>query len=94
MARITLELIPKEESEQIFLSGKLNESKKIEKLLTREGVHYAVTIESYRGGGILSSFFEYKGAMFHVRSDQAAHCRRRLEDQGFAYGIIYEGEKE
>ena len=94
MARISLEEIQENETERIFLSGKLNESKKVEELLTREGVHYAVTIEPYRGGGILSSFFEYKGAMFHVRSDQAAHCRRRLEDQGFAYGIICEEEKE
>ncbi|HSG04933.1 MAG TPA: hypothetical protein VLB09_00890, partial [Nitrospiria bacterium] len=91
MARISLESIPEEQAEKIYLSGKLSEAQKVEALLTREGVHYAVSIEPYRGGGLLSSFFEYKGAMFYVRSDQAAHCRKRLEDQGFGHGVMYEG---
>ena len=52
------------------------------------GVHYAVEVEPYRGSGLLSSFFEYKGAMFYVRSDKAAFCREKLEAGGFGYGIL------
>ncbi len=88
MTRVAMDSIPEDEAERIFLAGKLNEAKEVEELLTRAGVHYAVEVEPYRGSGLLSSFFEYQGAMFYVRSDQAVFCRQKLVDGGFEYGVI------
>lgn len=90
MTRVLIEDIPKEDAKKIFLAGKLREAKEVEDLLTRAGVHYAVEVEPYRGSGLLTRFFEYKGAMFYVRSDKAGFCRERLEAGGYAHGIINE----
>jgi hypothetical protein len=75
--------------ERVFIAGNLKEALKIERLLTEQGIDYAVKIEKFMQTRIFFTS-EYSGATFYVLSTQAAFCRKLLAGQGFSYGIIEE----
>lgn len=89
MARIALEDFGEKEVVRIYIAGALGEAKRVEAILTENGIHYAVEVELYLTSSIFSIFSSgQKGASFYVISGQADFCRRVLRDAGLKVGII------
>jgi hypothetical protein len=88
MARIAFEDFGKgTEVVRIYLARELKEAKRVEAVLTEQGIEYAVEVEPYKT--VMSSIFssEYKGAAFYVLANQEDFCRRVLCDAGLTVGI-------
>ena len=86
MARVSLEDFGDKEVGRIYIAGTLGEARRVEAILTGNGIHYAVEVEPYMRFSIFSS--EQKGASFYVISSQADFCRRILREAGLKVGII------
>ena len=87
MAIVSLDSFSEREVEPVFIAGSLSEAQRIEKILTDQGIDYAVEIEKYIQTGMLLTS-EYNGATFYVLSRQAPLCRKLFLDYGFSNGII------
>jgi len=90
MAIVSLDSFSERDVEPVFIAGSLSEAQRIEKLLTDEGIDYAVEIEKFMQTRIVFTS-EYHGATFYVLASQAPFCRKLLLDHGFSNGIIQEG---
>lgn len=85
MARIEPEGLA--EPERVFIAATLAEARRVEDLLSAEGVDYVVQVEQF----IKSVLFGPRnGAAFYVASGQAAYCRSRLTASGLGQGVLVE----
>jgi hypothetical protein len=85
MARVTLDDFADKEVARIYLAGELTEAKRVEQILSVNGINYAVEVEPYVRLSVFSS--EYAGAAFYVLSGQADFCKRALFEAGLKVGI-------
>jgi len=88
--RVGLDDFGDKEVSRIYLAGRLVEAKRVEKLLSANGLNYAVEVEPYVTTFAIFSFGEYRGATFYVLSGQAEFCRRVLSEAGLKSGILDE----
>ena len=85
MARVTLNDFADKEVARIYLAGELTEAKRVEEILSVNGINYAVEVEPYVRLSVFSS--EYAGAAFYVLSGQADFCKQVLFEAGLKVGI-------
>ena len=85
MVRIALDDFTDKDVARIYLAGRLAEAKRVEEILSANGINYAVEVERY----VTLSFFssEYSGAAFYVISGQADFCKRALIEAGLKAGL-------
>jgi len=76
------------EVEPIYMAATLREAKRVEEVLTRQGVEYAVKIEPFVRYLLLLIPRRYSGATFYVFSGQSSFCRRALAGAGLSAGLI------
>lgn len=89
MARIDAAEWEDRQSELIFIARRVREAKRVEVLLTKEGVDYAIAFEPFLHGGIFG-VVTLTGVGFYVLSGQAAYCRELLGQHGLAVGVVEE----
>ncbi len=72
----------------IYIAGRLSEGKQVEKILSENGIDYAVDVEPFESRvlGILP--VQYEGVAFYVVSDQAKLSRRVLREAGVVQGLV------
>ena len=91
MARLDFEPFRDKEICRIYIAGELGEARRVEEILTRHAIDYAVEIEPYQKSMLtfltLFSSGVYAGAAFFVLSGQAAFARDALLDAGLKGGI-------
>jgi hypothetical protein len=72
----------------IYIAARLSEAKRVEEVLTRNGIDYAVEIAPY-ATRLLGLFpTRYNGAMFHVVAEEARSCRQALQAAGITRGLV------
>jgi hypothetical protein len=91
MARIEIDEFSHKDIARIFIAGRIREAERAETLLTENGVPYAVQIEEFFEGGLLSVGVR-KGAAFYILSSQRDFCRRLFFENGLKTGWIDEEE--
>ena len=84
MARIEPDALP--DPEQIYLARSLGEARRIETLLTDQGVHYVTQVEVLGSTSLFGSLRH--GVGFYVAAAQAEHCRGSLEQAGYSRGLV------
>jgi hypothetical protein len=74
----------------IYIASRLSEAKRVEEVLRRTSIDYAVEIAPYatRLLGLIPT--QYKGAMFYVFAGQARFCRQALHAAGLTKGLVEE----
>ena len=74
----------------VYIAGRLKEGKRVEQVLSDNGVDYAVDIEPFetRVLGILP--VRYDGVGFYVASEHAALSRHVLHAAGLLQGLVEE----
>lgn len=79
-----------QEVTMIYIAGRLGEGKRVEQVLSGNGIDYAVDFEPFESRvlGILP--VEYEGVGFYVLSGQADFCRRVLREAGLVQGLVEE----
>ena len=65
----------------VYIAKRLNESLKIEDLLTEKGLDFLVEPDTYRGGLIFQT--ERVGAFFYVAPEREAEARAALAEAGY-----------
>ena len=92
MARLDLYQFLDKELSRIYIAGELAEARRVEDILTRYGIDYAVEVEPYQKSALrvltLFSSGVYAGAAFFVLSGQAAFARDTLLAAGLKGGIL------
>ena len=88
MALVHPETFDGQEVAMIYIAGQLKEGKRVEQVLSDNGIDYAVDIEPFQSRvlGILP--VEYEGVGFYVLSSQAVHCRRLLREARLLQGLV------
>ena len=89
MARIDAEEFEDRQSELVFIARRVREAKRVEALLSGEGIDYAVAFEPFLHGGIFG-VTTLTGVGFYVLSGQARYCRELLGQRGLAVGVVEE----
>jgi len=89
MAKVSFDSFSEHDIERVFIAGNLSEAQRIEKLLTDEGIDYAVEVEKFMQTRIFFTS-EHLGATFYVHTGQAPFCRKLLLTHGFSNGILQE----
>ena len=93
MARLDFDQFLEKELSRIYIAGELAEASRVEDILTRHGIDYAVEVEPYQKPmPMLFSLGMYAGAGFFVLSGQAAFARGALLAAGLRSGIQDDGE--
>jgi hypothetical protein len=88
MARLDLELFLDNEVSRVYIAGGLEEASRVEGILTRRAIDYAVDIETYHKPLFARlSIGVYAGAAFFVLSAQAPFARSVLLAAGLKAGI-------
>ena len=91
MARLDFETFGDNEVSRIYIAGGVAEANRVEDVLVRHGIDYAVEVEPYRKSTLtvltLFSSGVYPGVAFFVLSGQAAFARVALRDAGLKAGI-------
>ena len=72
----------------LYIAKKLREALRLEDLLTRSGIDYAVETDEYVGGVLFRG--ARVGAFFYVLPDTTDAARQLLRENGFK---IFEGER-
>jgi len=72
----------------VYVAGRVSEGKRVEEILSRHGIDYAVDVEPFQAHvlGILP--VEYEGVGFYVLTAQADFCRQVLRDAGVVQGLV------
>jgi hypothetical protein len=74
----------------IYIAARLPEANRIEEVLTRLGIDYAVEIAPY-ATRLLGLFpTQYRGAHFYVMVGQAGYCQQALHRAGLTKGLVKE----
>jgi hypothetical protein len=91
MALVDAATFDDQEVTLVYIAGRLKEGKRVEQVLSDDGIDYAVDIEPFRTTvlGILP--VEYEGVGFYVAAHQADRCRAVLGAAGLVQGLV---EKE
>lgn len=76
--------------EPLCIASRLNEAKKIESVLDKEGIEYTFEIVEYSGRSVLSILFGgvKEGVMFKVLKGQLDFCRELLIKEGLEKSIV------
>jgi hypothetical protein len=69
------------ELDLLYIGKRLKDALRLEDLLTREGVEYAVETDTYQGGVVFLS--ERTGAFFYVLPEELERARELLAANGF-----------
>lgn len=90
MALVDPETFDGQEVVMVYIAGRLKEGKRVEQVLTANGVDYAVDVERFESRllGILP--VEYEGVGFYVAAAQADFCRDVLRQAGVVQGLVEE----
>lgn len=84
MARIEIEDFWDKNISRIFIAASIKEAEFVDAILTQDGIDYAVSLEPFVQGILLS---ERNGIAFYVLSAQASYCRKLLESKGLSSGL-------
>lgn len=84
MARIEPDAL--RDPEQGYVAGSLGEARKVEAVLTNQGVNYVTQVEVLGRSGLFGSLRH--GAGFYVTAGQAEHCRGALAQAGYSRGLV------
>jgi len=91
MARLDFDEFLDKEVSRIYIAAELAEARRVEHILTRNGIDYAVEVEPYQMSALrtltLLSSGMYAGAAFFVLSGQASFVRHVLFAAGLKSGI-------
>ena len=87
MVRVTLDDFSDKEVARIYLAVELGEAKRVEEILSANGIDYVVEVEPYVRSSVFSFSSENRGAAFYVLSGQADFCKQTLFDAGLKVGI-------
>jgi hypothetical protein len=88
MARLDFEQFLDKDLSLVYIAGGLEEARRVEGILTKLAIDYAVDIEPYHKPlGTLFSLGIYAGASFYVLSAQAPFARSTLHAAGLKAGI-------
>lgn len=91
MARIPMDEFEEgTEIVRVYLAGSVAEARAIEVVLDAGGFEYAVEVEAYATGGIMSGPAR-SGAGFWVRADGVDGCADALERAGHLRGLVDRG---
>ncbi len=76
------------EVEMVYVAARLGEGKRVEQVLSENGIDYAVDAEPFESRvlGILP--VEREGVGFYVLSAQGEFCRRILREAGLVQGLV------
>ena len=86
MALIPIEEFSDLDISRIYIAGSAKEADMVEQLLTKNGISYAIEIESYIHIGIMPSS-EHSGVSFYVQSGQSQFCKVLLQENGLSSGF-------
>ena len=84
MGRIQIEDFTDKQISRIFIADSIKMAEQTENILTEEGIDYAVSLEPFVAGILLS---ERNGIAFYVLSGQEAYCRELLAAKGLSAGL-------
>ncbi len=88
MARMDFGRFLDNEVSRVYIAGGLEEARRVEGVLTRHAIDYAVEIEPYyKPLFAIFSIGVYVGAAFYVLSAQASFAQSTLLAAGFEAGI-------
>jgi len=87
VARIDADEFEDGQSELVFIARRTREAKRVEALLTGEGIDYALAFEPFLHGGIFG-VTTLTGVGFYVLSRQAHYCRDLIARHGLAVGVV------
>ena len=88
MALVDPEAFDGQDVVMVYIAGRLKEGKRVEEVLTANGVDYAVDAERFESRilGILP--VEYEGVGFYVAATQADFCRDLLRQAKLLQGLV------
>lgn len=89
MGRIQLEDFTDKTISLIFIAANVVQAERVEDILTRKGIDYAIVMEPYRRIGLISTS-ELNGIAFYILSGQAQYCIHLLESEGLSSGLTLE----
>ena len=72
----------------VYVAGRLSEGKRVEKILSENGIDYAVDYEPFESRVLGILRVEYEGVAFYVTLDQADLGRRVLRNAGLLQGLV------
>ncbi len=74
----------------IYIAARLPEAQRVEEVLARLGIDYAVEVAPY-ATRLLGLFpTQYRGAHFYVLAGQAPYCRQALHRAGLIKDLVEE----
>ncbi|HEY7677350.1 MAG TPA: hypothetical protein VIG69_09775 [Candidatus Methylomirabilis sp.] len=88
MARVSMEAFEGRDVEPVFIAGSVREAERVEEVLTRLGIEFAVKIEPFVRYILAVLPSEHEGAAFYVLSGHSAYCRRALAAAGLGSGLM------
>lgn len=90
MALVDPENFDDKEIAMVYVASRVSEGKRVEQILSANGIDYAVDVEPFENRvlGILP--VEYQGIGFYVLAGQADFCRRVLREAGLVQGLVDE----
>lgn len=71
---------------RIFIASTIMEAEAVERLLTEEGIDYAIAPEPYERVGLIS-IAQFNGLAFCVLTGQKNFCQRLLSSKGYTSGL-------
>jgi hypothetical protein len=74
---------------RVYLAGALDEAREVEAALDATSAEFAVEVETFPSGGLLS--WLRRGAGFWVRSADVDRCADALEGAGLVRGLVDRG---
>ena len=88
MALVDSATFDDKEVAMIYIAGRVSEGKRVEQVLSDNGIDYAVDFEPFESRvlGILP--VQYEGVGFYVFSGHADFCRRVLREAGLVQGLV------
>jgi len=90
MGRIEIEEFSGKNISRIFIASSIREAEAVERILSEDGIDYAISLELYQRTG-LTSRTELSGIAFYVLAGQEKYCRKLLSSKGLSHGLIVEG---
>lgn len=76
----------------MYLATSLGEARRVEALLTKRGVDYAIEVEAL-GRTTLFGSIRHAAAVY-VTASQAEYCRHALAQDGFPDGLVHGDDEQ
>jgi hypothetical protein len=80
------------DAERVYLATSLGEARRVEALLTKRGVDYAIEVEAL-GRTTLFGSIRHAAAVY-VTASQAEYCRHALAQDGFPDGLVHGDDEQ